>query len=526
MLAAVPEAPACIADARMSAMSSVLLDAALAYAARGWPVLPCHPKTKQPLIKGGFKNASRDPQQISEWLKKWPKALIAVATGPESGIFVVDFDAGEDKDTGEVFELPELIAAFEEHVRCKMPKTCTSNTPRGGRHFFFALPDDGQIPSRIGIIPRVDVKGAGGYVIVPPSVRADGVPYTWAAAPEECPPAPPPIGLVSALEGKASLSLARPEPSGDTYKDRYSAAYVSSALTGEASAVAATSSGGRNARLNQAAFRIGQIIEFCELTERQVIDTLEDAAARCGLTTDDGAASVRKTIASGLRAGRSKPRPPSVAPRERHPPTTPNGGALRSSSAAEQSGKPDRARRELLVAAAGAASEATGRSYDLPLDDGVQRELDTVLWQNELTDLGNAERFKQRFADCLIWVTGRGWLHYDRGSWTEDGANALALRGAQIVARSIQQEADYLRTSEHDEVVDVKARGTKHEKEVRRSDLVSDWGRQSEDSRRLIAMVKQAEPLCMVSPAQLDRDPYKINVRNGTLVLSRSTEGE
>jgi putative DNA primase/helicase len=77
-----------------------MLDHALAYAARGWPVFPCHPATKQPLVKsdvegeGGVKMASIEPVRIREWWTRWPQAMIGLPTGRAIGAFVVDVDAG------------------------------------------------------------------------------------------------------------------------------------------------------------------------------------------------------------------------------------------------------------------------------------------------------------------------------------------------------------------------------------------------------------------------------------------------
>jgi hypothetical protein len=43
-----------------------LLQAALEYAHRGWPVFPCD-KGKRPLTKHGFKDATTDENQIRAW---------------------------------------------------------------------------------------------------------------------------------------------------------------------------------------------------------------------------------------------------------------------------------------------------------------------------------------------------------------------------------------------------------------------------------------------------------------------------
>jgi len=43
-----------------------LLEAALGYARRGWPVFPCKPD-KAPYTPHGFKDATTDPAAIRQW---------------------------------------------------------------------------------------------------------------------------------------------------------------------------------------------------------------------------------------------------------------------------------------------------------------------------------------------------------------------------------------------------------------------------------------------------------------------------
>ena len=48
-------------------MTAAALRQALAFAARGWPVLPCLPGQKIPATAHGYRDATTDPEQITDW---------------------------------------------------------------------------------------------------------------------------------------------------------------------------------------------------------------------------------------------------------------------------------------------------------------------------------------------------------------------------------------------------------------------------------------------------------------------------
>ena len=81
-------------------------------------------------------------------------------------------------------------------------------------------------------------------------------------------------------------------------------AYGQRALDGEADAVRETAEGSRNARLNQAACAIGNLIAGGEITEDDAREALTDAAQDAGLDHHE----IKATIASGFRKGMTTPR--------------------------------------------------------------------------------------------------------------------------------------------------------------------------------------------------------------------------
>ena len=144
-----------------------LLEAALAYAERGWPVLPIKPNEKVPLTKHGIKDATTDPDIILGWYKKWPDANIALNVGA-ANLMVYDLDPGSS------------IKELNEALDGNLPKTeLESKTPRDGSHLFYTLDDGDFVPSSASrVAPHIDVRSSSGYVLLPPSATDDGE-YTW-----------------------------------------------------------------------------------------------------------------------------------------------------------------------------------------------------------------------------------------------------------------------------------------------------------------------------------------------------------
>src|SRR5206468_1565698 len=82
------------------------LDCRLAYARRGWPILPLHSPTpsgcscrirgcsdvgKHPRTPHGWKDATTSPPLITAWWDRWPDANVGIATGPAK-LVILDVD--------------------------------------------------------------------------------------------------------------------------------------------------------------------------------------------------------------------------------------------------------------------------------------------------------------------------------------------------------------------------------------------------------------------------------------------------
>jgi bifunctional DNA primase/polymerase-like protein len=271
------------------------LTAALAYARHGIPVLPVHTPDpsggcscdrgvrcdrpgKHPRLRHGLTDASTDPRQIEMWWSRWPAANLGLRTG--IAMDVADIDSAEGWHG-----LVHLLGG-------SLPAGPRVRTGGGGWHLWFRPTGFGN---RVHLLPGLDWRGAGGYVVAPPSRHAGGGDYRWVRRPGHDLPAGA-AALLALIEGPLPPA-AHHRPI--AHPDRYAQV----ALEAEAERVAAAPVGSRNDTLNRAAFALGRLVGAGLLDVGDVVRELDAAARRAGL----GRAEVRRTIRSGLTAGRRAP---------------------------------------------------------------------------------------------------------------------------------------------------------------------------------------------------------------------------
>ena len=136
----------------------------------GWRLFPCAPRDKNPLLKDWPRRASCDAGVISRWAQKYERCNWGVATGPESGVFAIDIDGESGEES--------FSALVDQHG--VWTETLSATTARG-RHFYFDWPASGTIRNSAGKLGAgIDVRGDGGYCVIPPSTHPSGARYEWA----------------------------------------------------------------------------------------------------------------------------------------------------------------------------------------------------------------------------------------------------------------------------------------------------------------------------------------------------------
>ena len=147
----------------------VNLAVALRLANSGIYVFPCTPE-KKPYFKPGVHAATLDAEQIKEWWGKYPDALVGIACGP-SRLFVFDCDVKNGA---------KGVSAFLGHVEklgISVGGNPATQTPSGGVHCYFRLPDGAEHGNSVDTVNGIDTRGVGGYVIAAASVLPNSKRY-------------------------------------------------------------------------------------------------------------------------------------------------------------------------------------------------------------------------------------------------------------------------------------------------------------------------------------------------------------
>jgi len=159
------------------------IELAVHYAERGWPIFPLLPirrgrckcgeldcAGKHPLTKRWQHSIASVDAARGIWRPDREELGIGLACGPRAGVWALDVDPRHGGDAA-IRELQE------RHGR--LPETLTTVTGGGGWHLLYQWPAEGGIGPRADIAPGVDVRGEGGFVVLPPSPHVSGRRYEW-----------------------------------------------------------------------------------------------------------------------------------------------------------------------------------------------------------------------------------------------------------------------------------------------------------------------------------------------------------
>lgn len=284
-----------------------MLDAALAYAARGLQVFALAPRAKLPATEHGCKDATCNADAVRAM---WTDSAcnVGIAMGVDSGVFALDIDG----------EAGSLTYRTWQAMHGAMPTTPVVLTSRG-MHVYLRHPGEQvAIRNSAGTVgDGIDVRTDGGYLVAPPSVHPSGSAYAWAegTSPASVPFADAPDWLIRKL-------LERPKPAphaSPAVAYGGHTRYGQRALDEECMELQRAQEGQRNHALNALAFRVGQLVAAGHLQESSALSDVRRSAASCGLDERE----TRATLASGFNAGLASPKLTDPRPEQYAPRSTP-----------------------------------------------------------------------------------------------------------------------------------------------------------------------------------------------------------
>jgi putative DNA primase/helicase len=176
---------------------------------------------------------------------------------------------------------------------------------------------------------------------------------------------------------------------------------------------------------------------------------------------------------------------------------------------------PKRRRRSSRASSPGADAGRDGVPPHTPHGSALDRECARF----PLTDLGNTERFVRRNGQEFLWCPAIGWLVWDGRRYALDPAEGKLSRAVHETIRAIEREAEAIRGTDLDYEIEAPRPGQPGSF----SGLIRAWAKTSQGAAHVSCIIRLAEPYFEVATSELDADPFKINLLNGTLVVARQT---
>ena len=263
---------------------AALADAAIAL---GVPVFPCD-ANKRPLTRHGFKDATADPASVRRLFSNPAAVMIGMPTG-EMTVVVVDVDIKDGRQG----------RAWLDANSDRLPRTRTARTASGGLHYYFRWPSQPIRNTASKIAPGIDVRGDGGYVIVPPSAGYEVMDDAEVAdvpdwllpmlLPQPSPPQPP-----------VAPTAYRPR------LDHGGSAIGRAALAERCHQIRNAPDGCKHQAVNIAGFAVGGLVTAGHLDERIAWSALADALTVLLPRCQDPHAAER-TLQRAFREGMAQP---------------------------------------------------------------------------------------------------------------------------------------------------------------------------------------------------------------------------
>ncbi len=159
------------------------------YLSLGWKIFPlhtigpdglctcgrgngCSSPGKHPMTAHGLLDATNDSDQVQQWFMQYHgQCNWGLATGQASGVVVIDIDTKH----GDGYA---AINSWEQQNDDVQKPTLTAKSGSGGEHRYYAWPNS-HVKNRVNWLTSVDVRGDGGYVVLPPGRHVSGGVYSW-----------------------------------------------------------------------------------------------------------------------------------------------------------------------------------------------------------------------------------------------------------------------------------------------------------------------------------------------------------